>query len=220
MARSPAFFRSRARAVAAAVSSALAGALPGLLRPSAGVFGLGAIAEPRAFLAELARRGIRVHLFAPHYFTITDVRIHRIGVSEGEGIVERSRSFCQKAVNAFVDAIPGGTTAGVARGTAADKKGEPGAGEDETLKVGRVWGGGRCLADPQCKALELIRGHGCASGGLLGAAPTDVCFLAAAFHRVVRPNHLHPKVASRDEASVNAAAMATLYGEPLARLPI
>ncbi len=44
-------------------TAALAGALPGLLAPSAGVFGLGAIAQPRAFLAELSRRGVKAAIF-------------------------------------------------------------------------------------------------------------------------------------------------------------
>jgi hypothetical protein len=44
-------------------TAALAGTLPGLLKPSAGVFGLGAVAEPRAFLAELARRGVKAAIF-------------------------------------------------------------------------------------------------------------------------------------------------------------
>lgn len=44
-------------------TAALAGALPGLVKPSAGVFGLGSIAEPRAFLAELSRRGVKAAIF-------------------------------------------------------------------------------------------------------------------------------------------------------------
>jgi hypothetical protein len=44
-------------------TAALAGALPGLLAPSAGVFGLGAVAQPRAFLAELSRRGVKAAIF-------------------------------------------------------------------------------------------------------------------------------------------------------------
>jgi hypothetical protein len=44
-------------------TAALAGALPGLLKPSAGVFGLGSVAEPRAFLAELSRRGVKAAIF-------------------------------------------------------------------------------------------------------------------------------------------------------------
>jgi hypothetical protein len=44
-------------------SAALAGALPGLMAPNAGVFGLGAIAQPRAFLAELSRRGVKAAIF-------------------------------------------------------------------------------------------------------------------------------------------------------------
>ncbi len=44
-------------------AAALAGALPGLLAPSAGVFGLGAVAQPRAFLAELSRRGVKAAIF-------------------------------------------------------------------------------------------------------------------------------------------------------------
>jgi hypothetical protein len=44
-------------------TAALAGALPGLLRPCAGVCGLGAVAEPRAFLAELSRRGVKAAIF-------------------------------------------------------------------------------------------------------------------------------------------------------------
>ena len=44
-------------------AAALAGALPGLLAPSAGVFGLGVVAQPRAFLAELSRRGVKAAIF-------------------------------------------------------------------------------------------------------------------------------------------------------------
>ena len=44
-------------------TAALAGALPGLLAPSGGVFGLGAVAHPRAFLAELSRRGVKAAIF-------------------------------------------------------------------------------------------------------------------------------------------------------------
>jgi hypothetical protein len=44
-------------------AAALAGALPGLLAPSAGVFGLGSVAIPRAFLAELSRRGVKAAIF-------------------------------------------------------------------------------------------------------------------------------------------------------------
>jgi hypothetical protein len=44
-------------------TAALAGRLPGLLKPSAGVAGLGVVAEPRAFLAELSRRGVKAAIF-------------------------------------------------------------------------------------------------------------------------------------------------------------
>ena len=44
-------------------TAALAGVLPGVLAPSAGVFGLGAVAQPRAFLAELSRRGVKAAIF-------------------------------------------------------------------------------------------------------------------------------------------------------------
>jgi len=44
-------------------TAALAGVLPGLLAPSAGVFGLGAVAQPRAFLSELSRRGVKAAIF-------------------------------------------------------------------------------------------------------------------------------------------------------------
>ena len=44
-------------------TAALAGALPGLLAPSAGVFGLGGVAHPRAFLEELSRRGVKAAIF-------------------------------------------------------------------------------------------------------------------------------------------------------------
>jgi hypothetical protein len=43
--------------------AALAGALPGLVERHAGVHGLGRVANPRAFLAELARRGVKVAVF-------------------------------------------------------------------------------------------------------------------------------------------------------------
>jgi hypothetical protein len=44
-------------------TAALAGLLPGLLKPSGGVFGLGALVQPRAFLAELSRRGVKAAIF-------------------------------------------------------------------------------------------------------------------------------------------------------------
>jgi hypothetical protein len=44
-------------------TAALAGALPGLVKPSAGVCGLGAVVEPRPFLAELSRRGVKAAIF-------------------------------------------------------------------------------------------------------------------------------------------------------------
>jgi hypothetical protein len=44
-------------------TAALAGVLPGLLAPAAGVFGLGAVAQPRAFLGELSRRGVKAAIF-------------------------------------------------------------------------------------------------------------------------------------------------------------
>ena len=49
--------------VLALTTAALAGALPGVLRSTAGVRGLGGVVEPRAFLAELARRGVKVAIF-------------------------------------------------------------------------------------------------------------------------------------------------------------
>jgi len=49
--------------VLALTAAALAGALPGLVVPAAGVSGLGGVAEPRAFLAELSRRGVKVAIF-------------------------------------------------------------------------------------------------------------------------------------------------------------
>ena len=49
--------------VLALTTAALTGALPGLLRSTAGVRGLGGVVEPRAFLAELARRGVKVAIF-------------------------------------------------------------------------------------------------------------------------------------------------------------
>lgn len=61
---------------------------------------------------ELGRRGNKVHLFAPHDFQLPGVRVHRVN-AEGEALVPRARSFCQKAVNAFLDAVPGGAPAGV-----------------------------------------------------------------------------------------------------------
>lgn len=44
-------------------TAALAGALPGMLRPQPGVHGLATLAEPRAFLAELAGRGVKAAVF-------------------------------------------------------------------------------------------------------------------------------------------------------------
>ena len=49
--------------VLAVTTAALVGAMPGLLTPSAGVFGLGAVVQPRAFLAELSRRGVKAAIF-------------------------------------------------------------------------------------------------------------------------------------------------------------
>jgi hypothetical protein len=49
--------------VLALTTAALAGALPGLVDPRPGVHGLGRVVIPRAFLAELARRGVKVAVF-------------------------------------------------------------------------------------------------------------------------------------------------------------
>jgi hypothetical protein len=49
--------------VLALTTASLARALPGLVVPTAGVHGLGAVAHPRAFLAELSRRGVKVAVF-------------------------------------------------------------------------------------------------------------------------------------------------------------
>ncbi len=49
--------------VLALTTAALAGALPGLVTRTAGVRGLGGVAQPRAFLAELSRRGVKVAVF-------------------------------------------------------------------------------------------------------------------------------------------------------------
>jgi hypothetical protein len=49
--------------VLAVTAAGLAGALPSVLASSGGVFGLGAIAQPRAFLAELSRRGVKAAIF-------------------------------------------------------------------------------------------------------------------------------------------------------------
>jgi hypothetical protein len=49
--------------VLALTAAALAGALPTLLTRRPGVHGLGAVVAPRAFLAELAQRGVKVAVF-------------------------------------------------------------------------------------------------------------------------------------------------------------
>jgi hypothetical protein len=49
--------------VLAVTTAGLAGALPGVLASSGGVSGLGTIAQPRAFLAELSRRGVKAAIF-------------------------------------------------------------------------------------------------------------------------------------------------------------
>jgi hypothetical protein len=49
--------------VLAVTVAALAGALPSLVSTEPGVRGLGQIAVPRAFLEELARRGVRAAVF-------------------------------------------------------------------------------------------------------------------------------------------------------------
>jgi hypothetical protein len=49
--------------VLAVAVAALTGALAGAVRPAAGVHGLGRVAEARALLAELARRGVKVAVF-------------------------------------------------------------------------------------------------------------------------------------------------------------
>ena len=49
--------------VLAVTTAALVGALPGLITPSGGVFGLGSVAQPRAFLAELSHRGVKAAIF-------------------------------------------------------------------------------------------------------------------------------------------------------------
>lgn len=49
--------------VLALTTAAVAGALPALVRTTPGVHGLGGVIQPRAFLAELARRGVKVAIF-------------------------------------------------------------------------------------------------------------------------------------------------------------
>ena len=44
-------------------AAAVAGALPAVVSATPGVHGLGGVVEPRAFLAELARRGVKVAIF-------------------------------------------------------------------------------------------------------------------------------------------------------------
>jgi hypothetical protein len=67
--REPAVFGAIDRTATAAgtvlalSAAALAGALPTLVRPTPGAWGLGGVVEPRAFLAELARRGVKVAVF-------------------------------------------------------------------------------------------------------------------------------------------------------------
>ena len=67
--REPAVFGAIDRTATAAgtvlalTAAALAGALPTLIRPTPGAWGLGGVVETRAFLAELARRGVKVAVF-------------------------------------------------------------------------------------------------------------------------------------------------------------
>lgn len=49
--------------VLALTAAGLVGAIPGTIRPTPGVHGLGGVVEPRAFLTELARRGVKVAIF-------------------------------------------------------------------------------------------------------------------------------------------------------------
>ena len=49
--------------VLALTTAALAAALPGVVRSTPGVRGLGGVVEPRAFLNELAQRGVKVAIF-------------------------------------------------------------------------------------------------------------------------------------------------------------
>lgn len=49
--------------VLALTAASLAGALPGLVEATPGVRGLGGVVHPRAFLAELSRRGVKVAVF-------------------------------------------------------------------------------------------------------------------------------------------------------------
>lgn len=49
--------------VLALTTAALAGALPGVVRSTPGARGLGGVVEPRAFLTELAQRGVKVAIF-------------------------------------------------------------------------------------------------------------------------------------------------------------
>ena len=49
--------------VLALTAAGLAGALPDIVRREPGVHGLSAVAPPRAFLAELARRGVKAAVF-------------------------------------------------------------------------------------------------------------------------------------------------------------
>jgi hypothetical protein len=49
--------------VLAVATAAVAGLLPGLIRSEPGAYGLGRVVVPRAFLGELARRGLKVAIF-------------------------------------------------------------------------------------------------------------------------------------------------------------
>ena len=49
--------------VLALTTAALAGALPGVVRSTPGAGGLGGVVEPRGFLTELARRGVKIAIF-------------------------------------------------------------------------------------------------------------------------------------------------------------
>ena len=66
-------------------------------------------AHVRRLAPALARRGVPVHVFAPHAFEAAgDVTVHAVGECEGADLMDQVDEFTHRAVNAFLRRFPNG----------------------------------------------------------------------------------------------------------------
>ncbi len=66
-------------------------------------------AHVRRLAPALARRGVPVHVFAPHAFEATDdVTVHAVGECDGADLMDQVDEFTHRAVNAFLRRFPNG----------------------------------------------------------------------------------------------------------------